>query len=561
MPPISNPTEQPGTMNGKPVLYRDAVTALTTASHEFQHKLLCDGIVFNLGDACVYGCQFCYVESMMRHQAVPLLKSYNHEHGTNLGFQDVVIRRRNALERLKEQLVHPDGALVFPEEDDRRVAFSSTTVDPAANMELLKETAAACNLILDHTSWQIRLLSKSSLLHKLVADGMIPEKHHQRIIFGFSTGTLEDRVAKAIETGTALVSKRLQSLHWLQDNGFRTYAMICPSLPQEDYDRFSRNILDAVRADRCEHVWAEVINLRGDSLYATLDALRKAGLQDEAERLEAVSGPGSTERWENYACETFLAHARHCPPGKLRFLQYVTEDSLAWWSGQRAQGAVLIGKIAKKKHVVSEEPSAPVTTLSMEVLPVMDTDDQIYLESREKVVSTSLKLSVVAAKALYEIRTYRGGLLWNREFPSFEAYCASRWNYGKAHAYRLAACGEFLADLEAQSPTGDWMPGNESHVRPIFKLPRERRVECWMEAMSAIPAERRTARTIAKEVSRLAKTEAPRPVAHTPKKTTDDGVEKALQKLHKAASGHAHAPEIEAALGQIAAWFKEPHER
>lgn len=73
---------------------------------------------------------------------------------------------------------------------------------------------------------------------------MIPERHHQRLIFGFSTGTLDDRVAKAFEAGTALVSKRLESLHWLQDRGLRTFGMICPSLP---YDRFSREICDAIR--------------------------------------------------------------------------------------------------------------------------------------------------------------------------------------------------------------------------------------------------------------------------------------------------------------------------
>src|SRR5947208_2637146 len=52
-----------------------------------------------------------------------------------------------------------------------------------------------------------------------------------RMIFGVSTGTFDDRLAAAFEEGTPLVSKRINSLHVLQDNGFRTYAMVCPSLP------------------------------------------------------------------------------------------------------------------------------------------------------------------------------------------------------------------------------------------------------------------------------------------------------------------------------------------
>jgi len=56
------------------------------------------------------------------------------------------------------------------------------------------------------------------------------------------------------------------ALHWLQDNGYRTLVMLCPSLPQEDYDAFSRRISEAVRVDRCEHVWAEILNARGESM-------------------------------------------------------------------------------------------------------------------------------------------------------------------------------------------------------------------------------------------------------------------------------------------------------
>lgn len=348
-----NPTEIPReTMNRKPVLYRDARTVLSMESQPFQEKLLCDGIVLNLGDACAYSCTFCYVGTSQRYHAPPLIKAHNNACGTDFKFQDVLIRRKNAVDLLRAQLVKKDGRPKYPDPADRRVVYSSTLVDVAANMELLRETAKACNLILDHTSWDIRLLSKSHLLHKLVADGLIPERHHQRLIFGFSTGTLDDRVAAAIEIGTAKVSKRIESLHWLQDRGLRTFGMICPSLPQEDYHRFSRDACAAIRADRCEHVWAEVINLRGQSLTRTIDALKQTGLDDEANRLQAVSGKGAEERWEDYARSTFLAHGKHVPAGKLRFLQYVTPSSVDWWTSRRHEGAVSLGKSA----VIAEAP-------------------------------------------------------------------------------------------------------------------------------------------------------------------------------------------------------------
>lgn len=221
----------------------------------------------------------------------------------------------------------------------------------ASNIELLRETAALCNIILENTSWQIRLLSKSSLLHRLFKDNLIPAKHRHRIILRFSTGTLDDDVARAIETGTARVSKRLESLHWLQNEGYRTFGMICPSLPQDDYNRYSGDICEAIRVDRCEHVWAEVINLRGRSLVRTLAALHRSGLVKQAEALSMVMGSGNQAAWEQYARDTFLAHTHHVPASKLRFLQYVNDDTAGWWANHRQAGAVLLGKAAESANM------------------------------------------------------------------------------------------------------------------------------------------------------------------------------------------------------------------
>jgi hypothetical protein len=172
---------------------------------------------------------------------------------------------------------------------------------------------------------------------------------------GFSTGTLDDDVAKAIEAGTARVSKRIESLHWLQDEGYRTFAMICPSLPpvDGDYQRFSREICEAIRVDRCEHGWAEVINLRGRSLVRTLGTLHIAGFEDEALALSAVMGAGNKRAWEHYSRATFLAHTKNVPAGKLRFLQYVDESTVDWWARRRKGGAVLLGKTAEKMQLTT----------------------------------------------------------------------------------------------------------------------------------------------------------------------------------------------------------------
>ncbi|WP_298288913.1 hypothetical protein [Novosphingobium sp.] len=269
-------------------------------------------------------------------------------------FQDVVIRRRNAVDLLRNQLIDRHGKDRYNDPSDQRVVFGSTLVDVAPNMTLLHETAELVMLIMEHTHWQVRLLSKSPLLAKLV--DLIPQKYWGRLILGFSTGTLDDAVARTIEVGTGLVSKRIEALHSLQDRGIRTFAMICPSLPQTDYVAFSKSLCEALRIDQCEHVWAEVLNVRGSALPNTIGSLRHAGLLDEANLLEKAFA--TDDAWEDYARQTFEAHTLHVPPAKLRFLQYPDRKHLGWWAQQRQRGAFLLGKHAKDAGLTTVITSA-----------------------------------------------------------------------------------------------------------------------------------------------------------------------------------------------------------
>lgn len=316
-------------MNGKPVFAVQSKSIINFDSG-FKHKLLCDGPTFSTGSACAYSCAFCYVPDIMRKSP--------HMTGIKDRHENIVIRRTNAVGALREQLTDRNGNPKFDDFTDTRVIYASPLVDVAANMELARETIDCCLAILRLTQWQIRLLSKSNLLPKIAE--AIPTAYKQRMIYGVSTGTLDDKLASAFEEGTPLVSKRIASLHWLQDHGYRTFGMICPSLPQTDYTRFARDMATAIRSDRCEHVWAEVINVRGDSMVRTVSALRNAGFIEDGNQLQAVSK--DRDLWEEYARFTFEAHAAIYPADKLRFLQYVTNESRPYWESQRAKGAVLL---------------------------------------------------------------------------------------------------------------------------------------------------------------------------------------------------------------------------
>jgi DNA repair photolyase len=336
------------TMNGKPVFTVPAKSIINFES-AFEHKLLCDGPTFSTGSACAYSCSFCYVPDLMRKlRAIP---AYSQVKGAT---EEIVIRRERAVEVLRSQLtplrLASEGRRGVSKSNrtDRtnRVIYASPLVDVAANLDLVRETIEACRAILELTDWDIRLLSKSNLLPR-VAQGLEFNAKTQRgqgakerVIYGVSTGTLNDGLARCIEGGAPLVSKRLESLHWLQDNGYRTFGMVCPSLPQEDYPKFAREMASAIRADRCEHVWAEVINVRGESFTRTKEALMAAGYLTDALRLTVAMRDKA--EWEAYARTTFWAHVGALPPGKLRFLQYVTPASRDWWTTQKDKGAVIL---------------------------------------------------------------------------------------------------------------------------------------------------------------------------------------------------------------------------
>ena len=327
---------EPTTIAGKPVVSIKRKTVINMKSG-FAHKLLCDGPTFSMGDSCVFSCSFCYVENQAQKDVA--IQQVLTPLGKPLG--EVVIRRENALAIMREQLTQ-GGRPRFADTTDNRVIYASPLVDVAGNMDLVRETIDACHIILSLTNWHIRLLSKSSLLTK-VAEALA--EHRDRMIYGFSTGTLSDEMTKVFECGTALASKRVKALHQLQDAGFRTFGMICPSLPQRDYDDFAGQQAEALRVDQCEHVWAEVLNERGESLARTVKGLADGGFDFEANALAAVGI--DQERWEAYARATFEAHSQNIPDGKLRFLQYVTKSTVGWWADRKSQGAVLLGQAAE----------------------------------------------------------------------------------------------------------------------------------------------------------------------------------------------------------------------
>ncbi len=67
-------------------------------------------------------------------------------------------------------------------------------------------------------------------------------------------------------------------------------------------------------------------------------------------------------------------------------------------------------------------------------------------------------------------------------FDTFEAYCKSKWDFNRAHAYRLMDSARVI---EVLSPIGD-KPLNEAQTRPLVNLTADQQREAWQRAVEVV---------------------------------------------------------------------------
>ena len=138
----------------------------------------------------------------------------------------------------------------------------------------------------------------------------------------------------------------------------------------------------------------------------------------------------------------------------------------------------MLGAEANIRQLTAGGESAP-----SEPLPALERAEEDYLAAREAIVDSGVKASIAASEALHEIKTWRMGLLWKRNYRTFEQYLHERWGYQKSQGYHLVEVGGFVADLVcSDSAFAEKLPVNEGQLRPMFKaVPKEHRVACWAE--------------------------------------------------------------------------------
>jgi DNA repair photolyase len=164
-------------------------------------------------------------------------------------------------------------------------------------------TERVLRALLTRTSFKIRVLTKNAAVAKPPFLPLLVQ-YRERVLVGLSVGTMDDGWAKAVEIGTSPPSARIRAHRALQDAGVPVYGMLCPVFPDavfnKDEGRGLEDLLEAIRPERCEHVYFEALNDRGNWRAVA------SGYPEGSEWrrwIERVWGEGDKGAWSAYAAE------------------------------------------------------------------------------------------------------------------------------------------------------------------------------------------------------------------------------------------------------------------
>jgi DNA repair photolyase len=214
---------------------------------------------------CGFGCSYCSSNDgnylrMNRAAFAALTEAQLGERLLPSTAPDLTFAWPDAIQKLSEQIGRrgkgfgEGETLVFSMLTD---AFSGVALKSGA-------TAEALRMLIDGTSFRIRILTKNSIVGTSSKVRGYLAEHADRVVVGLSCGTLDDKWARQVEIGCPPPLARVAATTMLQDAGVPTFGMLCPVFPDVlEGDRLER-LVDAVRPLRCETIWWEPYNDRSN---------------------------------------------------------------------------------------------------------------------------------------------------------------------------------------------------------------------------------------------------------------------------------------------------------
>jgi len=519
--------------------YKQIPNKAVIAANNFKFKSLSDWS-YNIAVGCRHGCTFCYVPSTSgikqetnlekQEGLVPQEWIKERSEGKHWGdwhWGDYAFVRewdekafRASLQKAQRERnagkLTPDGnaAIMFCTTTDPYQALGG----PNAGIlkELLKKLVRdALTIILEESDLNVRILTRSPVA---IRDFDIYKKfaEQNRILFGMSLPTFDPSLKDIYEPHAPSPEKKFETLEKAVKEGIPVYVAMAPTLPDEGESELRETIKKIMTLNPVT-LFHEPINLRAENL-ARIEA--KAHSLGRSIRSEVFR---TRERWREYAFEQFALVDKLCdelnvPDGVLHQWPDKVLGSKAGFLkmkravAEREKGAVGVTKKALENHEeewrehhepwikywqnpkerISAWPPVKPSTLAASVrprlglptnsVPELTPEDASVLEALEKQVENSF---LATCQALWEIKSYKDGVLWKDRYTTFPEYAKARFNYREQHAYRLLAAGNFVHEIVAVNNSSQEkdklpLPEKEIQVRHIInKIPENRRLQCW----------------------------------------------------------------------------------
>ena len=218
---------------------------------------------------CVHQCTFCYVRAFERRADRPSDDRY----GTSIRV------KVNIAEVLRRELARPRW-------EHETVAIGAAT-DPYQPAEGRYRLTRSCIEALLEAHNPFNIITRGPLI---VRDLDVLQEASRRadVRVTFSVPTLDDRIWRTTEPGTAPPRQRLRVLERLVDGGINVAVGMAPILPGiSDKPELLREVVKAAREAGATGVWANVLNLRPGTREHFLAHLAE-DWPEEAERYERL---------------------------------------------------------------------------------------------------------------------------------------------------------------------------------------------------------------------------------------------------------------------------------
>lgn len=282
----------------------------------------------NISVGCSHGCLFCYVPSTSTNKLKPHLANYGVSNPDQEWGQYVLLRTWDEKEFVRSLIKAETTPIGELNPDGNRAVLLCSTTDPyqviphpdaKTRSQLMKESAKmvrrALELILNESTLNVRILTRGPLAKR---DFDLFQKFGNRLLFGMSLPTLDNRLAKVYEPGAPSPSQRLKTLREAKAAGIPVFVAVAPTYPECDESDLEAT-LHAVKALDPVTIFHEPINIRAENVKRIAQHAASLGVELKTEvfatprawRSYALSALRSVER---IATEMGIADRLHLWP-------------------------------------------------------------------------------------------------------------------------------------------------------------------------------------------------------------------------------------------------------